>query len=371
MKLESTAIAILEGDEYTAVSKEDTMELIEHLQAWLPNYPKGSNKYIQFLTDQVAPVYAVYGIYSAVDNGSLELTSRNFQSMMLFESKHKDLVKHLENTDKKTNFFESMRNGTDISKVELELTSPFCLQPEDEIGTGTYEHKVAIEDLFNAPDEEEDDPYKVNAPVQTQTSTPTRYVQSNPAKQPMAKVHTKQGSLEFPMKDILDTATKKVLGVGVKQDEATQEVDRDEHYVYTQYLYQFSASCHFDNRPTISVASEKFWNENGCLDDQEISKHLEHLIPDWADNWLEDMESVFTYIGKGDKADAIAYLKATGFFKHEVMFKDDNITVLMEQLEGQSADVLAKVLRAALDVLDEDELADLVQMYEDGSFEED
>jgi len=353
--LESTAIAILEGDTIdTKFSNTDAMELIEHLQAWLPNYPKGSNKYISFLQHYVSPIYAIYGIYSAVDNGTLELTSRNFQSMLLFESEFKDLIKHLENPDKKTNFFESMRNGTDISKVELDLTSPFCIQPEDEIGTGTYDQQVAIEDLFADP---EDD---TTVAPQT-TAAPT--VQTT--------INTPVNSIQIPLKDIIDQAAKKVLGVGVKQDPANvakQEDDRDAHYVYTQYLYQVTGSLN-DDVPTIAIASEKFWNENGCLDDQEISDYLEDLIPDWADNWSEEMESVFTYTGSGDKADAIAYLKATGFFKHQVMFDDDKATLLLEQLEGQPADVIAKFLKAALEKLDEDAIEELAQMFEEGSFE--
>ena len=354
--LESTAIAILEGDTIdTKFSNTDAMELIEHLQAWLPNYPKGSNKFISFLHKNVAPIYAIYGIYSAVDNGTLELTSRNFQSMLLFEAEFKDLIKHLENLDKKTNFFESMRNGTDISKVELELTSPFCIQPEHEIGTGTYDQQVAIEDLFADPEDDTTvSPQTTAAPtVQTTINTPVN-------------------SIQIPLKDILDQAAKKVLGVGVKQDLADiakQEDARDAPYVYTQYLYQFTSSLNFDDTPTISVASEKFWNENSCLDDQEISKYLEDLIPDWVDNWSEEMESVFTYTGGSDKADAIAYLQATGFFKHQVMFDDDKATILLEQLEGQPADVIAKFLKAALKKLDEDAIEELAQMFEEGLFE--
>lgn len=354
--LESTAIAILEGDTInTTFSDTDSMELIEHLQAWLPNYPKGSNKFITFLQQNVSPIHAVYGVYSAVDNGSLELTSRNFQSMLLFEAEFKDLIKHLENPDKKTNFFESMKSRSDISKVELELTSPFCIQPEDEIGTGTYDQQVAIEDLFADPDDDTTVAPQTTAAPTVQTTT-------------KSSVNT----IEIPLKDILDKASKKVLGVGVKQtpaDIAKQEDDRDAHYVYTQYLYQFTGLLNDDDL-TIRVASEKFWDENGCLDDQDISNYLEDLIPDWDDNWCEEMESVFTYIGSGDKSDATAYLKATGFFKHQIMFDDDKATILMEQLEGQPADVIAKVLKSALEKLDEASIEELVQMFEEGTYED-
>jgi hypothetical protein len=350
--LESTAISILEGDtvDTTTFSNTETIELIEHLQAWLPNYPKGSNKFISFLQQNVSPIHAVYGVFSAVDNGSLELTSRNFQSMLLFEAEFKELIKHLSNPDKKTNFYESMKSRTDISKVELELTSPFCIQPEDEIGTGTYDQQVAIEEIFADPEDDTTAAPQTTAAPTVQTTTKSAI-----------------NTIEIPLKDILDQAAKKVLGVGVKKT-ASEEDDRDAHYVYTQYLYQVTGSLNDDDL-TITVASEKFWDENGCLDDQEISNYLEDLIPDWADNWSEEMESVFTYTGSGDKADAIAYLKATGFFKHQVMV-DDKATILLEQLEGQPADVIAKVLKAALEKLDEDAIEELAQMFEEGTYED-
>jgi hypothetical protein len=354
--LESTAISILEGDTTTpsTFSNEDTMELIEHLQAWLPNYPKGSNKFISFLHQYVSPIHAVYGVYSAVDNGSLELTSRNFQSMLLFESEFKDLIKHLSNPDKKTNFFESMRNGTDISKVELELTSPFCIQPENEIGTGTYDQQVAIEDLFTDPDDD--------ATVAPQTTTA-------PAVQTTTK--SPSNTIQIPLKDILDTAAKKVFGVGVKKTDAEKDQeqdDRDAYHVYTQYLYQFTGAWFPNDAPTINVVSQKFWDDHEYLDFQPISEYLEAIIPDWSNNWCETTDSVFEYTGGSTKAEAIAYLKATGFFKQKELFDDkesDKTDILLSYLEGQPKEVISKFLKEALTHLDDSQIADLIQKYED------
>lgn len=346
--LESTAIAILEGDTIdVALSNNDAMELIEHLQAWLPNYPKGSNKFISFLQQNVSPIHAVYGVFSAVDNGSLELTSRNFQSMLLFEAEFKDLIKNLSSPDKKTNFYESMKSRTAISKVELELTSPFCIQPEDEIGTGTYDQQVAIEDLFADPDDD--------ATVAPQTTT-------SPAVQSTVKSST--NTVKIPFKDILDKASKKVLGVGVKKTE-----DRDAYHVFTSYIYQFTPDDNSDL--TISVASQTYWDEHDEIDDKHIAEYLEHFIPSWNTNWTEVMPSVFQYTGGSTKADAIAYLNATGFFKEHQMFDSDlsKAELLMAHLEGQPADVIAKFLNAALEYLDEDVIDTLIERYEDGRHE--
>jgi hypothetical protein len=340
--LETTAIAILEGEvTTTTISEVDSLELIEHLQAWLPNYPKGSNKFISFLQHNVPPLYAIYGVYSAVDNGILELTSRNFQSMMLFESEFKDLIKHFENPDKKTNFFESMRNGTELSRVELELTSPFCIQPEDEIGTGTWEYVEP-----ELPEIDDDD--TTNPATTTTASAP--------------------GTIQIPLKDILDTAAKKVFGVGVKKTDAEKDQeqdDRDAYHVFTQYLYQFTPDEESDL--TISVVSQKFWDEHECIDDQHISEYLEEIIPDWSDNWCETMESVFEYTGGSTKADAIAYLKATGFFKEEELFDVEfsKADILLKYyLEGQSEKVIFKFFKEALTHLDESQIQDLIEKYE-------
>lgn len=342
MTIETVAINILEGDESYCDSPDlNVLELIEHLQAWLPNYPKGSNKFISFLQHNVPPLYAIYGVYSAVDNGILELTSRNFQSMMLFESEFKHLIKHLENPDKKTNFFESMRNGTELSRVELELTSPFCIQPEDEIGTGTWEYVEP-----ELPEIDDDD--TTNPATTTTASAP--------------------GTIKIPLKDILDTAAKKVFGVGVKKTDAEKDQeqdDRDAYYVYTQYLYQFTPDDDCDL--AISVVSQKFWDDNGYLDDQHISEYLEAIIPDWSDNWCEIMDSVFEYTGGSTKADAIAYLKATGFFKEEELFDVEfsKADILLGYLEGQPEEVISKFLKEALTHLDESQIEDLIQKYED------
>jgi hypothetical protein len=339
--LETTAIAILEGDaSVSSIPDNDALELIDHLQAWLPNYPKSSNKFISFLQQHVSPIYAVYGVYSAVDNGSLELTSRNFQSMLLFELEFKDLIKHFDNLDKKTNFFESMRNGIDISKVELELTSPFCIQPEDEIGTGTWEYVEP-----ELPEINDDD---TTNPVTTTTASAP-------------------GTIKIPLKDILDTAAKKVFGVGVKKTDAEKDQeqdDRDAYYVYTQYLYQFTPDDNCDL--AISVVSKKFWDDNGYLDDQHISEYLEAIIPDWSDNWCETMESVFEYTGGSTKAEAIAYLKATGFFKQEELFDVEfsKAGILLSYLEGQSEKVIFKFFREALTHLDDSQIQDLIEKYE-------
>jgi len=341
--LEAVAIAILEGEPLTApVSNSSALELIDHLQAWLPMYPKSSNKFISFLQSNVAPLYAIYGVYSAVDNGSLELTSRNFQSMMLFEAEFKDLIKYFDNPDKKKNFIESMKNGKDLNRVELELTSPFCIQPEDEIGTGTWEY---IEPEL--PEIDDDD--TTNPATTTTASAP--------------------GTIKIPLKDILDTAAKKVFGVGVKKTDAEKDQeqdDRDAYYVYTQYLYQFTPDDDCDL--AISVVSQKFWDDHGHLDDQRISEYLEAIIPDWSDNWCEIMASVFEYTGGSTKAEAIAYLKATGFFKEKELFDDElsKAELLLSYLEGQPEEVVSKFLKEALTHLDESQIQDLVEKYEEG-----
>lgn len=370
MTLEATAISILEGEDVSPVDKKHAMELIEHLQAWLPNYPQGANKFISYLHKNMTPVHAVYGLYSAVDNGSLEITHRNLQTMMLFEKDLGYLVKHLENPEKKTNFYNAMLKGTDISYVELELTSPFMIQPEEEIGTGTYEQQVSIEDLFAKTDEDD-----------TTTAASTTAAPSV-----AATTKSDTNKISEPFKDILDSAAKKVLGVGVKQqttdvedDDTTNEdeyvnPDRDEPYVYTEYLYQFTDPLWHDTRPTIMVASKKFFDENGVLDDQEISKYLEDLIPDWSKHWSEDAESIFTYIGP-DPTKAEEYLKATCFFKAHTLFEDDpvesNANILLEYLSVHPKYVTTKFLKEALKSLDDSVIEDLLQKFEDGWYEED
>lgn len=358
MTLEATAISILEGEEVSPIDKKDAMELIEHLQAWLPNYPQGSNKFISYLHKNLTPIHAVYGLYSAVDNGSLEITHRNLQTMMLFEKDLGYLVKHLENPEKKINFFNAMLKGTDISYVELELTSPFMIQPEEEIGTGTYEQTVAIEDLF-ANTEEEDTTTAASTTSAPSVSTATK---------------SSTNKISEPFKDILDTAAKKVLGVGVKKTDAEKDQEQDDHdayYVYTQYLYQFTPDEDCDL--AISVVSKKFWDDNGYLDDQHISEYLEAIIPDWSDNWCETMESVFEYTGGSTKAEAIAYLTATGFFKEEELFDVEfsKADILLGYLEGQPEEIISKFLKEALTHLDESQIEDLIQKYEDAWHEED
>jgi hypothetical protein len=334
--LESTAISILEGDTTTTTfSDEDAMELIEHLQAWLPNYPKGSNKFISFLHQHVSPVHAVYGVYSAVDNGSLELTSRNFQSMLLFESEFKDLIKHLSNPDKKTNFFESMRNGTDISKVELELTSPFCIQPEDEIGTGTYDQQVDIEDLFTDPDDD------ATAAPQTTVA---------PAVQTTTK--SSVNTIQIPLRDILDKASKKVLGIGVKP-KVTE--DRDAYHVYTHYYFTPIVSA----TPKFEVVSAKYWDDKEELDDQSISEYLENIIPDWGTHWHETESSIIEYTGPGTQEDATKLLRETGFFKPYKLHDDPPADLILSMLDEAPAEVVLDILKLALDKLSLEDVTEI------------
>ena len=326
-----------------SLSVTDQAGLICLVGLELEQQPKGSNKFISFLQNEFEPIMAVYGYYWSVDRKMLKLSSRNFQSTMLFEQEFNYLIKHL--TPERTQaLFSSVQDGVNLTKVELELTSIFDIQPEDEIGTGTWEYV---------------EPEPVDDTTQPVTTTQTA---------------TNGTTIKIPLKDILDQAAKKVLGVGVKKtaDEKDQEQDsRDAYYVYTQYLYQFTDLYDYADLPTIAVASRKFWEENGHLDDQNISEYLEDLIPDWADNWFEEMEGVFTYIGgKITKTEAIAYLQATGLFKHEIIVEDTQATVLMNYLEGQSDEVRSKFLKAAISKLDEDAIEELLKMYEAGFYED-
>jgi hypothetical protein len=331
--LESIAISILEGDTVeTTLSNNEALELIEHLQAWLPNYPKGSNKFITFLQQNVSPIHAVYGVYSAVDNGSLELTSKNFQAMILFEAEFKDLIKHLENPDKKTNFFESMKLRTDISKVELDLTSPFCIQPEDEIGTGTYDQQVSIEELFTDPDDD--------ATVAPQTTAPT--------------VQTTTKSTQSPLRDILDKAAKKVFGVGVKKTAADDE-DRDAYHVYTHYYFTPIISA----TPKFEVVSAKYWDEKEELDDQPISEYLEHIILDWGTHWHEREPSIIEYTGPGTLEDATELLRETGFFKPCKLHDDTPADLILSMLDEAPAEVVLDILKLALDKLSPEDVTEI------------
>ena len=305
--------------------------IIKDLAQLVHDDPKLSNKFISFLQTKLDPVMAVYGYYSSIDNELLKLTPRNFQTVLLFEQEFNYLIKHITaNPNKKETLFKSVEEGTEISKIELELTSPFDIQPEDEVGTGTWE--------WVDPEPTDD----ITQPVTTQPITNGKTV-------------------KIPFKDILDKAAKKVFGVGVKKTD-----DRDAYHVFTPYIYQFTPDDNSDL--TISVASRQYWEEYDEIDDKPIAEYLEHFIPDWDNNWTEVMPSVFQYTGGSTKADAIAYLNATGFFKEHQMFDNDlsSAELLMAHLEDQPKEVIAKFLNAALEYLDEDVIDTLIERYEDG-----
>jgi len=333
-------------DDLKSIPVAEQAELIKGLAKQVSENQSLSNKFITFLQTKLDPVMAVYGYYYSIDEGLLKPTARNFQTTMLFEQEFNHLIKHLSPT-KKAALYESVANGMDLTQIELELVSPFDLQPEDEIGTGTWEY---VEPELP----EIDDDATANPATTTITSTP--------------------GTIKIPLKDILDTAAKKVFGVGVKKTDAEKDQeqdDRDAYHVFTQYLYQFTPDDDCDL--AISVVSKKFWDDNGYLDDQHISEYLEAIIPDWSDNWCETMESVFEYTGGSTKAEAIAYLKATGFFKQEELFDVEfsKADILLSYLEGQPEEVVSKFLKEALTHLDESQIEDLIQKYEDAWHEDD
>jgi hypothetical protein len=315
------AIDVLEGNDppVSINHTADWASFVDELHSLLPQYPKSTNHFIKYSQKHMPPAIACYAVYTAVDKGVMEFTSRNFQSMLIFNEAFKELVKYMtdEDTSRRDALVVALHRGDDLQSIMLELTSPFKLQPEEEIGKGvcTTQESVSIDGMFDY----------------------SGLIDALQNQQAASQVSTPTGTI---------------------------------YYDSTQYLYQFIKPLHFDDTATIVIASEKFWNASSCLDDQEISKYLEDLIPDWADNWSEEMNSVFTYIGSGNKADAIAYLKATGFFKHQIMSEDEITTILMEHLEGQPADVIAKFLKAALEKLDEDSIEELVQMYKNGWHED-
>lgn len=330
---ETTIQEVFNGDPVTldikSLSVTDQAGLICLVGLELEEHPNKSNKFISFLQNEFDPIMAVYGYYWSVDKGMLKLSPRNFQTSLLFEQEFGHLIKHL-TPERKQSLFSSVQDGVNLSKVELELVSPFNIQPEDEIGTGTWE--------WVEPEPVDD----TTQPVATQPVT-------------------NGNTIKIPFKDILDNASKKVLGVGVKKTE-----DRDAYHVFTPYIYQFTPDDKSDL--TISVASRQYWDEHDEIDDKPISEYLEHFIPTWATNWTEVMPSVFQYTGGSTKADAIAYLNATGFFKEHQMFDNDlsSAELLMAHLEDQPKEVIAKFLNAALEYLDEDVIDTLIERYEDG-----
>ena len=140
---EATIREVFNGDLVTldikSLSVTDQAGLICLVGLDLEQQPNKSNKFISFLQNEFDPIMAVYGYYWSVDRKMLKLSSRNFQSTMLFEQEFGYLIKHL--TPEKTQaLFSSVQDGVNLAKIELELTSPFNIQSEDEIGTGTWEH---------------------------------------------------------------------------------------------------------------------------------------------------------------------------------------------------------------------------------------
>jgi hypothetical protein len=342
MTAEITIFDNVHGD-IKSLPSDMQASVIKELAQQVHDNPKLSNKFITFLQTNLDPVMAVYGYYYSIDEGLLQPTARNFQTTMLFEQEFNHLIKYL-TPSKKATLYESVADGIGLTQIELELTSPFELQPEDEIGTGTWEYVEP-----ELPEIDDDD--TANPATTTITSTP--------------------GTIKIPLKDILDTAAKKVFGVGVKKTDAEKDQeqdDRDAYHVYTQYLYQFTSAWFPNDAPTINVVSQKFWDEHECIDDQHISEYLESIIPDWSNNWCETTDSVFEYTGGSTKAEAIAYLKATGFFKQKDLFEDDEsdkTDILLSYLKGQPEEVISKFLKEALTHLDDSQIADLIQKYED------
>jgi hypothetical protein len=138
MTAEITIFDNVHGD-IKSLPSDMQASVIKELAQQVHDNPKLSNKFITFLQTNLDPVMAVYGYYYSIDEGLLQPTARNFQTTMLFEQEFKYLIKHLANDSKRENLYKSVEEGTDLTKIEIELTSLFNIQPEDEIGTGTWE----------------------------------------------------------------------------------------------------------------------------------------------------------------------------------------------------------------------------------------
>jgi hypothetical protein len=298
--------------------------IIKDLAQLVHDDPKLSNKFISFLQTKLDPVMAVYGYYSSIDNELLKLTPRNFQTVLLFEQEFNYLIKHITaNPNKKETLFKSVEEGTEISKIELELTSPFDIQPEDEIGTGTWE--------WVDPEPTDD----ITQPVTTQPTT-------------------NGTTVKIPFKDILDKAAKKVFGVGVKKTAADDE-DRDAYHVYTHYYFTPIISA----TPKFEVVSAKYWDDKEALDDQPISEYLEHIILDWGTHWHEREPSIIEYTGPGTLADATELLRETGFFKPCKLHDDTPADLILSMLDEAPAEVVLDILKLALDKLSPEDVTEI------------
>lgn len=298
--------------------------IIKDLAQQVHDDPTLSNKFISFLQTKLEPVMAVYGYYSSIDSGLLALTPRNFQTGLLFEQEFNYLIKHITfNHIKKDTLIRLVEEGTEISKIELELTSPFNIQSEDEIGTGTWEY-VEPELTDN-----------ITQPVTTQSAT--------------------QGTtITIPLKSILNKAAKKVFGVGVKKTAADDD-KRDEYHVYTHYYFNPITSA----TPKFEVVSAKYWGDNEELDDQPISEYLENIIPDWGTHWHERKPGVIEYNGPGTLVEATELLRDTGFFKPYKLHDDTPADLLLSMLDDAPADVVLDILKLALGKLSPDDVTEI------------
>jgi hypothetical protein len=325
MTAEITIFDNVHGD-IKSLSSDMQASVIKELAQQVHDNPKLSNKFITFLQTNLDPVMAVYGYYYSIDEGLLQPTARNFQTTMLFEQEFNHLIKYL-TPSKKATLYESVADGIGLTQIELELTSPFELQPEDEIGTGTWEYVEP-----ELPEIDDDD--TANPATTTITSTP--------------------GTIKIPFKDILDKAAKKVFGVGVKKTAADDE-DRDAYHVYTHYYFTSIISA----TPKFEVVSAKYWDEKEELDDQPISEYLEHIILDWGTHWHERKPSIIEYTGPGTLEDATELLRETGFFKPCKLHNDTPADLILSMLDEAPAEVVLDILKIALDKLSPEDVTEI------------
>jgi hypothetical protein len=325
MTAEITIFDNVHGD-IKSLPSDMQASVIKELAQQVHDNPKLSNKFITFLQTNLDPVMAVYGYYYSIDEGLLQPTARNFQTTMLFEQEFNHLIKYL-TPSKKATLYESVADGIGLTQIELELTSPFELQPEDEIGTGTWEYVEP-----ELPEIDDDD--TANPATTTITSTP--------------------GTIKIPFKDILDKAAKKVFGVGVKKTAADDE-DRDAYHVYTHYYFTSIISA----TPKFEVVSAKYWDEKEELDDQPISEYLEHIILDWGTHWHEREPSIIEYTGPGTLEDATELLRETGFFKPCKLHDNTPADLILSMLDEAPAEVVLDILKIALDKLSPEDVTEI------------
>lgn len=229
------ATDILTG-EHPVISITDTSEwfsLIQELHSQLKDSPKSANNFIKYVQSYFPPEIACYTVLSAFKNQVIERNARVFQSMLIFENEFKNLMPHITDDYKYAEFEASLMRGKDFQSMQLELTSPFQIQDESEIGTGSYDkNHTDIKKLFDVSEEVE-----LLKKLNAMPTTHDGYFPDN-----------------------------------------------------GEFLYQVIS------RDTVKVVSASWWDYHKIDDPERIEDYVKDVIPHW-NLWIESEPGILTYMG--------------------------------------------------------------------------